>query len=383
MVPDPLGAVPRTAPPGVAARRTAVGVLTRVEEGGRSNDELHVALAGSSFDERDRGLVTTLVYGTLRRQRSCDVLAEPFVRRRLDAGTRSAVRLGVYQMIELRVPAHAAVDTAVGAAPARSRSLVNAVLRAVARGLDAGPPDWTTAEALSYPDWIVARVQNEWGDDGLAALAAMNVVQQVPERPDNYRQGLASAWVAAEADGDGLLVDLCAAPGGKATVVVAGRVVAIELVQDRVATLAATVDRLGHGDRISVVRADGTSPPLRAGVAATVLVDAPCSNLGALGRRPEARWRVRPGDVVPLAALQDHLLAAGATLVAPGGVLVHAVCTLTGEETTGVAERFLRASPDVVARAAPPSRVAPARHGWHRPAPGPRHRRHGLLPIPE
>jgi 16S rRNA (cytosine967-C5)-methyltransferase len=188
-------------------------------------------------------------------------------------------------------------------------------------------------------------MRHEWGDEGIAALAAMDVPQEVPERPDGYRQGRASAWVAAEAAGDGLLVDLCAAPGGKATAVAAGSVVAVEPVADRVATLAATVHRLGQAHRISVVRADGTAPPLRAGVAGTVLVDAPCSNLGALGRRPEVRWRVRPGDVAPLAELQGHLLDAGAELVAPGGLLVHAVCTLTAEETTGVAGGFLDRHP--------------------------------------
>jgi 16S rRNA (cytosine967-C5)-methyltransferase len=87
-----------------------------------------------------------------------------------------------------------------------------------------------------------------------------------------------------------------------------------------------------------VVVADGTQPPFRPQTFAAALVDAPCSGLGVLRRRPDARWRARPEDVGRLASLQCRLLSAAAPLVAPGGVLVYSVCTLTRAETVDIDE---------------------------------------------
>src|SRR5690606_26350981 len=94
--------------------------------------------------------------------------------------------------------------------------------------------------------------------------------------------------------------------------------------------------RLGLVDRIVPMVADGTRPPLRDGVADRVLVDAPCSGLGTLRRRPDLRWRVDPGAPERLAELRHRLVDAAADLVRPGGLLVYSVCTLTAVESTGV-----------------------------------------------
>src|SRR5690606_16755897 len=96
-------------------------------------------------------------------------------------------------------------------------------------------------------------------------------------------------------------------------------------------------------DRLSVVAADAASPPFATGTFDAVLVDAPCSGLGALRRRPDARWRVRPGDVDDLVALQRRIVAATAPLVRPGGRLVYSVCTLTSAESIDhpVPDRFV------------------------------------------
>ncbi|HMJ77305.1 MAG TPA: transcription antitermination factor NusB, partial [Iamia sp.] len=159
------------------ARRAAVEALVRIEEGGAyANLALGPVLERSGLDTRDRGLVTELVYGTTRMRRACDWLVDRYVTgtRPLDARTRSALRLGAYQLVVLGQPPHAAVTTAVSAAPKRSRGLVNAVLRKVAAEHEENGtvfPD--PATALSYPDWILERLTADLGSErAVAALEA-------------------------------------------------------------------------------------------------------------------------------------------------------------------------------------------------------------------
>lgn len=321
-------------------RGVARDVLVAVDGGARANAALAAALDGAGFDDRDTAFVTELTYGAIRMQRACDWLAEPFVKRALDPPVRASVRLGVHQLAHMRTPSHAAVSTAVDASPKRARGLVNAVLRRVTERLRRGPVRWPDeATRLSYPDWLAERLTADLGaEHGPAAMAAMNEPQQPVVRPDGYRQGRASIWVAEQVtagDSDGHVVDLCAAPGGKATAL-PGFVVAADIEPARVATLAATIGSTGRSATAAALCADGRHPPLRPGRAAAVLVDAPCSGLGALGRRPDARWRVTATDIDRLTALQRDLLVAASTLLRPGGLLVYAVCTLTTAETIAV-----------------------------------------------
>ena len=165
----------------------------------------------------------------------------------------------------------------------------------------------------------------------------MNVAATVTERDDGYVQDEASQWVAAlvGAKPGHRVLDVCAAPGGKATAM-AGFVVAADVRVGRAALIAENARRLGCAP-LAVVAADGRQPPFRARQFDRVLVDAPCSGLGVLRRRPDARWRIHEADVDRLAALQRELLAQAVQLVAPGGVLVYSVCTLTAAESTDVA----------------------------------------------
>jgi 16S rRNA (cytosine967-C5)-methyltransferase len=344
---------------GVAARRTAAGVLVEVEAGAFANPALAEALGHSRLEPRDRAFVTELVYGTLRMRRACDALVEGFLggrMDRIDAWTRSCLRLGAYQLAFLGTAPHAALAATVGAAPRRARPLVNAVLRKVAANLPPSFPD--RAVALSYPDWIVDRLVADLGEPAaIGALQAMNARGGAPVREDGYVQDRASQLVAAlvSARPGDLVVDLCAAPGGKATALAARglRVVAVDRDEGRARLVGAVARRLGRRG-LPVAVADGRRPPLRARTARAVLVDAPCSGLGALRRRPDARWRVRPEDVERLAALQRELVTAGARLLAPGGLLVYSVCTLTRAETVEV-DRFLcDHAPWLVAEAVPP-----------------------------
>ncbi len=335
---------------GVAARRLAIEVLERVEvDGAYANLLLPKLLEESPLDTRDRGFVTELTYGSTRMKRALDFAADRFIDRDdVDSRVRAAVRVGAYQLLFMRVPAHAAVDATVGATPKRGRGFVNAVLRKIAKG---GEPEWpTVGHRLSYPNWIVERLTEDLGDRAVAVLEAMNEAATTHTRPDGYRQDSASQAVAALVDPDGLALDLCAAPGGKATYVAGdsekGHVVASDLHVHRAGLVATAAKETGND--LSSVVADATNPPYRESCADAVLVDAPCSGLGSLRRRPDARWRITPADVDNLAELQFDLVESASRLVKPGGQVVFSVCTLTAAESTAVDDRIAAELPQLV-----------------------------------
>lgn len=333
-------------------RRVALDALARIEEGGAyANLVLGGVLDRSGLDSRDRGLVTELVYGVTRMRRACDHLVDRFVLRPLDAPTRSALRLGAYQLHFLRVPAHAAVSATVAVAPGRSKGLVNAILRRVATAPVVWPDE---ATRLSYPDWVVARLTADLGaDEALGALARMDEAPPVSERADGYIQDQASQWVAAAvgAQPGELVADLCAAPGGKATALAAtgAGVVAVDVNAGRAGLVAGNAARLGVD--VKVVVADARTAPFRPRSFDRVLVDAPCSGLGVLGRRADARWRVEEAAVERLADLQRAIVAAAVDLVRPGGTLAYSVCTMTRAETLGMDGWLATAHPELAPEA--------------------------------
>lgn len=300
--------------------------LTRIDhEGAFANLLLQAELPKTHLDERDRAFVTELVYGTTRMRRACDALIDRFLSRSPNAALRTLLRLGAYQLHFAGVAPHAAVGESVELAPRASRGFVNAVLRRVADT----PMQWPANDAvrLSYPDWIVDRLRSELGDEAEGALERMNEPAPVSIRADGYRQDVASQWVAAavEAGPGQLVADLCAAPGGKATSMAASgaTVIAADLQPHRARLITS----------VPVLVADATTPPLRPSTFDRVLLDAPCSGLGALRRRADARWRITEDDVGTLAALQQRMLDSAGPLVRPGGWLVYSVCTLTAQES--------------------------------------------------
>lgn len=335
---------------GVAVRRLALDALVRIDtEGAYANLVVPALLERSGLEQRDRALVTELVYGVTRLRRACDFLVDRFLLRDdVEPQVRAALRLGAYQLHVLGTPAHAAVSTTVSAAPKPARGLVNAVLRRVAGAPVQWPDD---ATRLSYPDWIADRMTADLGPDAaLGALEAMNVAASATERADGYVQDLASQWVAdlVDAAPGRRVADVCAAPGGKATAMAgAGAVVAAsDLRPARVGLIASNRDRL-HLDGVWPLVADGRRPPYRPGSFDRVLVDAPCSGLGTLRRRPDARWRIGADAVDALAALQRDLVDAAVPLLAPGGVLVYSACTLTDAESLGIDEHLASRHPEL------------------------------------
>lgn len=348
-------------------------------EGAYANLVVPAVLERSHLETRDRNFVTELVYGTTRQRRSCDWLVDRFLLSDLDPTARAYLRLGAYQLAFLDTPPHAAVGATVEAAPKKIRGLVNAVLRKVAAADRTWPDD---ATRLSYPDWIIERLVADLGEgDAVAALEAMDQPASATMRDDGYTQDLGSQWVAdaVGAQPGERVLDLCAAPGGKATRMAGAgaTVAAADLRPGRVGLIARNAAQLGltGGDGVAgeegrapggvvvPVAADGLRPPFAAAAFDRVLVDAPCSGLGTLRRRPDARWRIEASAVASLAELQLALLEAALALVRPGGDLVYSVCTLAAAETTAVDDAVAARHPELVAVAPPTDPWIPAGRG--------------------
>jgi 16S rRNA (cytosine967-C5)-methyltransferase len=348
--------------PVTTSREVAYRVLRRIEsDGAYANLAVAAALDRSELSDPDRRFVTDLVYGATRMRRACDALVDRFVTTPPDPATRTLLRLGAYQLAFAGVAAHAAVSETVALAPKRTRGFVNAVLRRVSTS----PMHWPSDSArLSYPDWIVDTLVAELGeDDAIDALVTMNSPATVTTRPDGYVQDLSSQWVAAsvEVHTGELVFDACAAPGGKATELAAAgaRVIAGDARATRAGLVAANATRLGAD--IATVVADATRPPFGGAVFDALLIDAPCSGLGALRRRPDARWRIEPSDIADLVALQQRMLAACAPLVRLGGRLVYSVCTLTAAESV---DHPVPAGFEIDERRPEAGQWRQFRHGW-------------------
>lgn len=327
----------------ISTRKVALDALVRIErDGAYANLVLGPLLERSRLGKEDRAFVTMLVYGTTRMRRACDALVDRFITKEPDEVTRQILRLGAFQLVFTDVPAHAAVAETVGLAPSRSRGFVNAVLRRV----DSVVMNWPTPGVrLSYPDWIVERLGQEMPEEDLwPSLETMNEPAPVTRRSDGYVQDVSSQDVvrAMGVRPDELVVDVCAGPGGKATGLAAAgaRVIGIDVNPVRAGLVGANAISTGHP--LSVVVADARRTPLSDRCADRVLVDAPCSGLGVLRRRADARWRIEEPQITELAALQRSILDEASRLVKTGGVLVYSVCTLTAQESIdhGIPEGF-------------------------------------------
>lgn len=397
-------------PAAIDAREVARRALRRVDAaGGFASVALDDAFAASPLTDRDRALATELVYGVLRHRARIDRALDAAVTRgrlRVSARVRTALRVGVYQLLWLdRVPAHAAVDDAVAAVRrtggARLAGLANAVLRRVAR--DGEPPlpedpRQRVAVEHSLPEWIVDALAASVGDAEVPAAAAALampaplVVRAVapvdvvldrlhsecptaravpvpgtraaiaveglgaPSALPSFQAGL---WTVQDVGSQRVvelvapepgqrILDACAGVGGKAAYLaqLAGggaHVDAVDVSDAKLARLRETVARLGARG-VHAVRADLTDPSAPIGDRYDlVLIDAPCSGLGVLRRHPEAKWRVTPGDVAALAGVQRRLLDA----LAPRAdrALVYSVCTFTRQEGPDQVAAFLARHP--------------------------------------
>jgi 16S rRNA (cytosine967-C5)-methyltransferase len=369
-----------------------------VDRGDHAEDALARLAPGHPSD---RGLAWFLLLGVLRHRAHVDASLRPHLNRPLDSldpAVRAVLRLGAFEKLYARAPAHAVVHQAVEVASAvgvgRAKGLVNAIMRRVEPAADL-----SLAEELDHPAWLVHRWVERYGraateawcrknnepptlsivvrDDRLAAdlsaagltVAAVRLGDRtlpgmlrvsghegaVPTLP-GFKEGrfwvqdaasVAVADLVGEVDGLGVL-DACAAPGGKSFRLASrgARVTAVDYAQSRITLLRESAKRLALP--LEVVDHDWLEGSAREFPGdrtwPAVLVDAPCTALGTVRRHPEVRWRRQPGDLETVTERQFGILSSVSRAVAQRGVLVYAVCSPEPEEGQKVARRFAEAS---------------------------------------
>jgi 16S rRNA (cytosine967-C5)-methyltransferase len=370
-------------------RRVAYEVVRRTFEQGAYADRAFPALA-EPLDARGRRQAMRLAYGAVQRARSVDHAIETLAGRRpdrLQAELRNALRVSGYEVLfSDAVPVRAAVSEGVELARAVAGKRVAGLANAVLRRLGEAGGDWVGGLPLplreSYPDWVIDEWVNLLGAEGAEALARrQNEPAELSIRVNTLRTGDVDLGVPVHRDPDlpearvidgpfdvaasrelaeGLIwpqsrssmhparllapepgmrvLDLCAAPGGKSGQLAAlmenrGELVCVEQHAGRAGELRRTLDRLGAASaRVEVADALGFAE----GGFDRILLDPPCSGLGVLAGRPDARWRRTREDAEQLADLQRQMLEHARGLLAPGGRLVYSVCTIRRDEAEGV-----------------------------------------------
>jgi 16S rRNA (cytosine967-C5)-methyltransferase len=369
---------------GLESRAAALGVLHAVlGEGARLDRALAACRPLDRLDRRDRAFVRMMVATTLRRLGQIDGLIAACLERKLATGTMlvtDTLRLGVCQLVFLATPSHAAVDSAVqlvaNGPQHRLKGLVNAVLRRISREGPALVADQDAAR-LNTPDWLWQSWSTAFGEEICRAIALAHLAEPpldltVKEDADAWAARLdgtvlktgtvrrtgggAPDTLAGFADGGWWVqdaaaalparllvtalggdvagkpvIDLCAAPGGKtAQLAAAGaRVVAIDDSELRIVRLRENLDRLRLAADLVCADACRWRPET---ACAAVLLDAPCSATGTIRRHPDVARTKTASDQPRLAAQQDRLLDAAASMLETGGVLVYSVCSLQPEE---------------------------------------------------
>ena len=413
------------------ARAVAFEVLSAVAlDDSYANLVLPKAIRSARLDARDAGFATELTYGTLRNQGTYDAILAHCVDRPVEKiGTKIllVLRLGVHQLVAMRVPDHAALNQTVALARAEigtgPANFVNAVLRRVSERTPESwyaliadeAPDELTRLALekSHPAWVVRSFRQALAAHGrtpsevealldadnaspvvnLVTLPGLGTLDEARAagaedgplvegsalysagdlaRLESVREGVvraqdagsqlvARALAEAPLEGsDSNWLDLCAGPGGKAALLGAlgtqrgARLLAneaaehrAELVRRSLAPLPSASYSVVAGDGRQIVRTVAAGVNLPEGMPSDVrfdrvMVDVPCSGLGALRRRPEARWRKSPRDIAELLPLQLDLFKAAASVTRPGGLIAYVTCSPHTAETQSIVHDILR-----------------------------------------
>lgn len=320
------------------AREIAFRILRKVETGGYASDLLRQLSV--PLDARDAALAETLVFGCLRYQSQLDFLIGHYSGKsssRLDSEVRIALRLGIFQLRYLeRIPAHAAVMESVElvkrARKLSAAGLVNAVLRKVNRD----PVVWPDrATELSIPEWILARWDREFGAE--AAIKIAKAALEEPEtnvNPETGRMqdiGAQSIVPLLKVEPGMTALDLCAAPGNKTAQLMAAQanVIACDLYLKRLAEVPPETARVALDASRNL--------PFHTKFD-RILVDAPCSGSGTLGRNPEIKWRLQASDLREFQMRQRQILENALAHLKPDGLLVYSTCSLEPEENQKVVE---------------------------------------------
>ncbi|MBA4602391.1 16S rRNA (cytosine(967)-C(5))-methyltransferase RsmB [Thermoactinomyces mirandus] len=404
---------------GANARETALDILVQLEtKQAYSNLLLNQVLGQSCLDDRDRRLVTELVYGTIQRLNTLDWILGQLLKkgsRSLEPWVRQLLRIGIYQLLYLdRIPERAAIYETVQISKKRGHKgisgLVNGVLRSFLRKKQRltppRNPQTLREKAISYshPEWMIERMEQVYGaEETKAALLSNQIPPKVSIRINQLKMGrdqFIKLWhesekgkaeasaVAPEGvlihdggnpaysswfqkgfftiqDESSMLVaralsprpgmkvlDVCAAPGGKTTHLAElmenqGEILACDVHEHKLSLIRSNVLRLGI-KIVSIAQQDGTMLAKRfaPGTFDAILLDAPCSGLGVIRRKPDLKWSKEARNIDSLVRLQKSLLDSAAPLLKAGGALVYSTCTWEPRENEEQVKSFLKRHPD-------------------------------------
>ena len=319
------------------ARQVAFDVLRKVSQGGYASDLL--LQRSAKLDSRDAGLASEIVFGCLRYQAQLDYLIGLFAAGPLDPEVRIGLRMGIYQLRYLdRIPAHAAVGESVELVKRALKRSAAGLVNAVLRKIDRRPVAWPNrATAISLPAWLLERWDRQFG-----AQTTDQIAHAFLQPAETYTAstgriqdiGAQSIVPALDLHPGQTFLDLCAAPGNKTAQALeyAVRAIGCDIHLSRL--------RQMRGLNCGLVVLDATqSLPFRSRFE-RILVDAPCSGTGTLGRNPEIKWRLKPSDLIELQQKQVALLRHALEHLCPGGRLVYSTCSLEPEENRQVIEQF-------------------------------------------
>ena len=390
------------------ARSLALAVLEDVlMNQAYSNIALNKHLKGSQLSVADKGLVTEIIYGTVARKLTLEWYLSHFIedRDKLDNWLYILLLLSVYQLRYLdKVPDHAVVNEAVEIAKFRkkgSEKLVNAVLRRILRE---GWPDIDSIKrknkrdsiTYSLPVWLVSKLKEEYGEERAQAIfesllvrnkASIRVTDlsrkeeikallEATDSPlvatglvkeqghfaghDLFTEGAitiqdeSSQLVAPTLDlqGDEQVLDACAAPGGKtvhmASYLTSGKVTALDLYDHKLDLIKENAQRLGVADLVQTQKLDARKVHEFFGKDSfdKILVDAPCSGIGLLRRKPDIKYNKETADFASLQQIQLEILGSVCQTLRKGGIITYSTCTIVSEENFHVVEAFLESHPE-------------------------------------
>lgn len=389
------------------ARGLALTTLLEVfDKGAYSNIALNQALSQSDLSDKDKGLVTELVYGTLSRKITLEWYLAHVIedRDKLDSWVYYLLLLSLYQLLYLdKIPNHAVVNEAVQLAKRGKGTdkFVNAILRKL---LSTDLPDPASIKRknkrysvqYSLPVWLVTKLIEEYGEERAEKIFASLLIRNkasvrvtdasrleeiqanlgaersrlspvglVKEQghfagTDYFKQGLltvqdeSSQLVAPTLDlqGEEQVLDACAAPGGKtchmASYLTSGQVTALDLYDHKLTLIEENAQRLGVADRVRTRKLDATQVAEAFGPDRfdKILVDAPCSGIGLIRRKPDIRYNKDNQDFASLQAIQLQILDSVCQSLKKGGIITYSTCTIIGKENQEVIQAFLETHPD-------------------------------------
>lgn len=392
------------------ARGGALIALEKVfHEDAYTNIALNTLLTNRYYDDRDKGLITELVYGTVSRKITLEWYLAHFIedRDKLELWVYDLLLLSAYQLIYLdKIPAHAVVNDAVNIAKNRgnkrgAEKLVNAVLRQLT---SKDLPDFDTIKRVnkrysitySLPVWLVKKLIEQYGQERAERIFAslfdrnkasirVTDIRRLEEFKETFQAELSqlspvgltkpsghfasslafkngaitiqdetSQLVAPTLgiEGSEMILDACAAPGGKtvhiASDLTSGKVMALDLYDHKLALIQENAKRLGLADRIEtkVLDAREAARVFPAEYFDKILVDAPCSGMGLMRRKPDIKYQKNLQDFANLQAIQLEILASVCQTLRKGGIITYSTCTIFREENQEVIKTFLDNHPD-------------------------------------